>query len=146
MSVADEVREIAKKYLHRVKTSGNDQIMALCPFHDNRNTPSFTMSLSKGLYYCFSCCEAGNLQMFLQNVGVTRNVIERQYKDVIEATRKHRPSKDTALNPFRGLRGKKTSHSRSRSSGSSTRSFPTFGCSRRGWTPGLGRSSTSAST
>jgi DNA primase len=92
MDVAYEVRQIADKYLEGVKSSGPEQIMSFCPFHENKNTPSFTMSLSKGLYHCFSCHESGNLQMFLKNVGVTWNIIQRQYKDVIEGTRSNAPN------------------------------------------------------
>lgn len=132
MNVSEEVRLIANRYLHRVKKSGNDQIMALCPFHDNRNTPSFTMNLSKGLYYCFSCHESGNLQMFLKSVGVTWNVIERQYKDVIEATKKTIGRKKSN-DPFVELRGKKTSHFRSLYLESSIESSQTDGYSSRGW-------------
>jgi DNA primase len=87
--MSDEVYKIAQKYLHKVKKSGPDNIMALCPFHGNKNTPSFTMSLSKGLYYCFSCHERGNLMMFLRNVGVNRLMMETQYKYVLEDLSKH---------------------------------------------------------
>ena len=89
----ENVYEIAHKYLRKVKKSGSDNVMALCPFHDNRNTPSFTMSLSKGLYYCFSCGERGNLMTFLRSVGVPRNVIDLKYRFVIEDLAKARAQK-----------------------------------------------------
>lgn len=99
MDVTNEVRAIADQYLEGVKQSGPEQIMAFCPFHDNKNSPSFTMNLSRGLYHCFSCHESGNLQMFLKNIGVTWNIIQRQYKDVIEGTRSNgRSSK--SVNPL----------------------------------------------
>lgn len=80
----EDIMQIAQRHLQKVKKSGPDNIMALCPFHDNRDTPSFTMSLSKGLYYCFSCHERGNLITFLRGIGVNRKMMEVQYKYVIE--------------------------------------------------------------
>ncbi len=38
--------------------------LACCPFH-NEKTPSFTISPSKGFYYCFGCHEGGNAVGFL---------------------------------------------------------------------------------
>lgn len=112
MDVTAEVRAIADRYLQGIKKSGSEQIMAFCPFHDNRKSQAFTMNLSSGLYYCFSCGEAGNLQMFLKNIGVTWNVIERQYKAVIEETKSRGKRKDA--DPFVNLREARTSHFRSR--------------------------------
>lgn len=91
--MTDSVLEIAHRHLQKVKRSGPDNIMALCPFHDNRNTPSFTMSLSKGLYYCFSCGERGNLMTFLRSVGVSRSTIEYKYRFVLEELEKSRAKK-----------------------------------------------------
>jgi hypothetical protein len=143
MDVASEVRQIADRYLQKVKKSGPDNIMALCPFHDNQNTPAFTMSLSTGLYYCFSCGESGNLQMFLKNIGVTWNIIQRQYKDVIDATRSVRKKRD---DPFVVLRGRRTSLSRRESSASSIISSQTSGRSMRVWISSWFERWTSAST
>lgn len=95
----DSVYAIAERYLHKVKRSGPDNIMALCPFHDNRDTPSFTMSLSKGLYFCFSCEARGNLMTFLREVGVSRGQIEMQYGFLLEELTRHRPKKVDPLRP-----------------------------------------------
>ena len=35
-----------------------------CPFH-NEKTPSFNVSVSKGIYKCFGCGKAGNVVTFL---------------------------------------------------------------------------------
>ena len=90
--MSNSVLEIAQQFLKKVKKSGPDNIMALCPFHDNRDTPSFTMSLSKGLFYCFSCHERGSLVTFLRAIGVNRAGIEGRYKYVLEELQRSIPT------------------------------------------------------
>ncbi len=48
----------------KLKTSGRDKV-ALCPFHDE-NTPSFTVTPSKQVYFCFGCGAAGDAMEFIQ--------------------------------------------------------------------------------
>lgn len=45
-----------------VSETGND-FLCLCPFHGNRNTPSFSVSKERGAFICFnpSCGESGNI-------------------------------------------------------------------------------------
>jgi DNA primase len=45
-----------------VSQTGND-FLCLCPFHGNRNTPSFSVSKERGAFICFnpSCGEAGSI-------------------------------------------------------------------------------------
>lgn len=50
-----------------LKKRGKDYV-GLCPFHDEK-TPSFTVSPSKQLYYCFGCGEGGNTIKFLMEIG-----------------------------------------------------------------------------
>lgn len=84
MDIVEDVYEVALAMLKGVKRSGPENIMAFCPFHDNRNTPSFTMSLSKGVYLCFSCKEKGNFKKFLEEMQVPRIVQEGRYKILLE--------------------------------------------------------------
>jgi len=100
--MSEDVLAIAQRHLHKVKRSGPENIMALCPFHDNTDTPAFTMSLTTGLYYCFSCQERGNLLTFLKNLGVTRVIIERQYRGLIDDLKKNAPRKADPLRPDSG--------------------------------------------
>ena len=50
-----------------LKKRGKDY-QGLCPFHEEK-TPSFTVSPSKQLYYCFGCGAGGNVFKFLMEVG-----------------------------------------------------------------------------
>lgn len=91
---SDDVLEIAKQHLHRVRRSGPDGIMAECPFHasdDPGGSITFSMSLSRGIFYCFSCHESGNLERFLNAMGVSPLLISTRYRNLIEQLRATAP-------------------------------------------------------
>lgn len=50
-----------------LKKRGKDYV-GLCPFHEEK-TPSFTVSTTKQMYYCFGCGSGGNVLKFLMEVG-----------------------------------------------------------------------------
>ncbi|MCH4103695.1 MAG: CHC2 zinc finger domain-containing protein, partial [Lachnospiraceae bacterium] len=54
--------EIIGQYV-QLKHTGSDY-KGLCPFH-NEKTPSFHVTPSKQLYYCFGCHAGGNVITFL---------------------------------------------------------------------------------
>lgn len=86
MSAHEEVYTYAQQHLIGVKKSGDDNIMASCPFHAAgrvERSPSFTLSLSKGLYFCFSCGEKGNFKTLLRAFGASWAEIE-QYKYLLD--------------------------------------------------------------
>jgi DNA primase len=90
-----EVEAIIGRYLTKVKRSGPEHIMAVCPFHrrpdgSDEHTPSFTMSLTIGVYHCFSCHESGGLRNFLKEMGVPSTRIDGEYKYVIEECERYR--------------------------------------------------------
>ncbi|RMH76932.1 MAG: DNA primase [Cyanobacteria bacterium J007] len=58
-----------------LKKQGKD-FAGLCPFHDEK-TPSFTVSPSKQMYYCFGCQAGGNAITFLMELG------KRSFADVV---------------------------------------------------------------
>jgi len=50
-----------------LKKQGRD-FVGLCPFHDEKS-PSFSVSPSKQMYYCFGCGQGGNAITFLKEIG-----------------------------------------------------------------------------
>lgn len=86
LDVHAEVLGIAHKYLRKVRPSGPENVMALCPFHDD-NTASFAMNITSGVYFCHSCHAKGNLLTFLRGVGVSRAHIDIFYKEVVQEAR-----------------------------------------------------------
>ncbi|MEM7645418.1 MAG: DNA primase [Pseudomonadota bacterium] len=62
---ANNIVEIIGQYTE-LKAKGHNH-MGLCPFPDhNEKTPSFSVSESKQLYYCFGCKKSGNIFTFLE--------------------------------------------------------------------------------
>lgn len=49
----------------------------LCPFHDER-TPSFSIHLDEGLWYCFGCSRKGNIEQLYHVLGVQLSEDDRQ--------------------------------------------------------------------
>jgi DNA primase (bacterial type) len=50
-----------------LKSAGGGSLKGLCPFHDER-TPSFHVTPSRGMWYCFGCGEGGDVINFVQRV------------------------------------------------------------------------------
>jgi DNA primase len=61
-NIADVVGEYVQ-----LKNAGGGELKGRCPFHDEKS-PSFTVSPSKGVYYCFGCQEKGNLFDFVAKI------------------------------------------------------------------------------
>jgi DNA primase len=60
------IDEVVGEYL-QLRNAGGGSLKGLCPFHDEK-TPSFNVTPSRGLYYCFSCAEGGDVISFVQKV------------------------------------------------------------------------------
>ena len=60
------IDEVVGEYL-QLRSAGGGSLKGLCPFHDEK-TPSFNVTPSRGLYYCFSCAEGGDVISFVQKM------------------------------------------------------------------------------
>jgi len=60
------IDEVVRDYL-TLKAAGGGSLKGICPFHDEK-TPSFHVTPSKGLWFCFGCNEGGDTVNFLQKV------------------------------------------------------------------------------
>jgi len=103
MQVDSSVLEVANGYLHGIKRSGPENIMAICPFHTRQDgtperNPSFALSLTTGLWICHTCKERGTFRSLLRALEVPGNVIQTRYEVLFEELsrnleRKPRPDK-----------------------------------------------------
>jgi DNA primase len=58
--------KLVSQYL-TLKKSGHDAMSGLCPFHQEK-TPSFSISPSKQVFYCFGCAKGGDAIAFLREL------------------------------------------------------------------------------
>ena len=67
-AVRDKARidEIVREYV-TLKSAGGGSLKGLCPFHDERS-PSFHVTPSRGMWYCFGCGEGGDVISFVQKI------------------------------------------------------------------------------
>jgi len=61
-----DIVKLVSGYL-TLKKAGHDAFAGLCPFHTEK-TPSFSVSPSKGVYYCFGCGAGGDAIRFLREI------------------------------------------------------------------------------
>ncbi len=60
------VDEVVGEYL-QLRSAGGGSLKGLCPFHEEK-TPSFNVTPARGLWYCFSCTEGGDVIRFVQRI------------------------------------------------------------------------------
>lgn len=98
VDITGEIKDLADRYLNGVRPSGSDNIMALCPFHDD-SSASFAMSLLNGVFFCHACHAKGSLRTFLRDMGVPRSVVDQKYKVLLEEARKATPAPPDKMKP-----------------------------------------------
>ncbi|MDZ8263207.1 DNA primase [Nostoc sp. ChiQUE01b] len=69
-----DIVDVVSEYVV-LRKRGKD-FVGLCPFHDEKS-PSFTVSQTKQMYYCFGCQAAGNAIKFVMELG------KRSFADVV---------------------------------------------------------------
>ena len=60
------IDDVVREYV-TLKSAGGGSLKGLCPFHDERS-PSFHVTPSRGMWYCFGCGEGGDVINFVQKV------------------------------------------------------------------------------
>ena len=60
------IEDVVREYV-TLKSAGGGSLKGLCPFHDERS-PSFHVTPSRGMWYCFGCGEGGDVLGFLQKI------------------------------------------------------------------------------
>ena len=60
------IDEVVGEYL-QLRNAGGGSLKGLCPFHDEK-TPSFNVTPARGLWYCFSCAEGGDVIKFAEKI------------------------------------------------------------------------------
>ncbi|HTJ72850.1 MAG TPA: DNA primase [Actinospica sp.] len=77
---ASPIADVIGEYL-QLRSAGGGNLKGLCPFHDEKS-PSFNVTPSRGMYYCFGCGEGGDVITFITKVeGLAFNeAVERLAK------------------------------------------------------------------
>jgi DNA primase len=60
------IADVVGDYL-QLRNAGGGSLKGLCPFHDEK-TPSFNVTPARGLWYCFSCADGGDVLKFVEKV------------------------------------------------------------------------------
>ncbi|NLZ55144.1 MAG: DNA primase [Clostridiaceae bacterium] len=63
---ASDIVDVVEQYVVLSKRSGNNRF-GLCPFHREK-TPSFSVSVTKQIFYCFGCHKGGDVINFIMNI------------------------------------------------------------------------------
>src|SRR5215207_635809 len=61
-----DIVALVSQYL-TLKKTGHDSMSGLCPFHQEK-TASFSVSPTKGVFYCFGCGKGGDAITFLREL------------------------------------------------------------------------------
>lgn len=96
MAAETEIEDVVRRFLNKVKLSGSNNLMAVCPFHTRddgspERNPSFAISVTTGLFFCHSCKARGNLRQFLDAMGVSKQAIQNQYGLLLAETARAMP-------------------------------------------------------
>ena len=62
-----DIERVMEHYGLSLKRTAPDQLMARCPFHDDK-TPSLSVTPSKGLWHCFGCEISGDVIDFITRI------------------------------------------------------------------------------
>ena len=73
-----QIRETFETHLTGIRLGRDGQHKALCPFHDDNKTKSFSFN-DDGLWKCFGCDKGGNIKQFAIELGIEYNGMANGY-------------------------------------------------------------------
>jgi DNA primase len=83
--VRDQVLDLVSRHLrHSLKPSGGGNYVTKCPFHKGgeEKKPSFSINPEKGLFNCFTCHVAGDVEYMLKLLGLPSFQVEVEIKSI----------------------------------------------------------------
>lgn len=77
-----KILSLIERYLGRGHYSGEDNISLPCPIHKTKDGNPFSINVTNGAWHCFTCHAVGTLPKLLRALGLPRNRIDAELKDV----------------------------------------------------------------
>lgn len=77
--MSNPVLELAQGLIAGLKPGADDNWTGFCPIHGElpgKSTPSFSINVQTGLWYCFAGCGGGHLRRLLHETGRSRKAID----------------------------------------------------------------------
>lgn len=95
-----------RKYVPGLRTGSGTNLTGFCPIHGEvpgKSKPSLSVNVETGLWYCFAGCGGGTARTFLEELGESRTVIDREVAKLPKTKRKKRVRTETVILPERLL-------------------------------------------
>ncbi len=77
-----KVIALVERYLGRGHFSGEENVSVSCPFHQTKDGTPFSINVTNGVWHCFTCKVAGTLPQLLKALGLPKNKIDIELKDI----------------------------------------------------------------
>lgn len=71
------------KYFPQGKSTGRDQIIVNCPYHDDK-VASLSVNLRNGMFYCHACGKAGNFITWAKDQNIDLKQLAGQYQIITD--------------------------------------------------------------
>jgi DNA primase len=98
LGITIKMLHLVQKYLPNVKhkQAGKDQTVITCPFHAGgaERTPSLFINNINGLWYCQGCKIGGGFKKFLKELGVAREDIDVDTRELNSAMEAYKEKKE----------------------------------------------------
>lgn len=80
----EAVLAVIERHVGLGHVSGETNYVCRCPFHKGGQeaTPSFSVNLEKGVFFCFTCKRSGPLRWLLQMLDIPRPQIDHELREI----------------------------------------------------------------